>query len=331
MNAPGLVVAAAIAVSAKVVSDALPVVLGSTALALLFGALLRSVLARSARLAPGAAWASQRLLRAGIVLLGAHVSFELIGELGVVPLVLVISTMILAFAATAVAALSSGVPRETSVLLAVGNSVCGNTAIAATAPVIQADVKATALAMATITAFGTAAVVAYPLLGEVMGMAPILFGIWCGIAINDTSQVVAASGAFSPVALQVATVVKFVRNAFLAPVIVGIAWWWGSSGENGSASKMIVKAIPPFVVGFVALAAAGNLGLIDDRLRESLAAVSDWLILGGLAAVGVGTDVRALRHGGGRVAVAGIGSALVVGTAALGAVLATHGLIPPPS
>ena len=115
----------------------------------------------------------------------------------------------------------AAVDSRLAVLLAVGAAVCGNSAVVATSPVIGARPRDTAYAVATVTLFGTIAVFAYPLIGHAAHLGDAVFGLWAGIAINDTSQVVAASSAYSPGAFEVATVVKLIRNALMAPLLLG--------------------------------------------------------------------------------------------------------------
>ena len=120
-----------------------------------------------------------------------------------------------------------------AVLIAVGSAVCGNTAIVATAPVIGARAREVAYAVATITLFGTLAVFLYPTIGRAVGLSPTSSGLWAGVAVHDTSQVIATGAAFGPEALDVATVVKLIRNALMAPLLFLIAAVWaGARGRQ---------------------------------------------------------------------------------------------------
>src|SRR5262249_27516228 len=150
---------------------------------------------------------------------------------------------------------AASVDARLATLLAVGMSVCGNTAVVATSPVIGARPRDTAYAVATVTLFGTIALLVYPLLGHAAGFSDPVFGLWSGIAINDTSQVLGASQAYSPGAADIATVVKLIRNAMMAPLILGIAWQWSRRfGAAGDTRAGIRRALPLFVLGFLALA-----------------------------------------------------------------------------
>jgi uncharacterized integral membrane protein (TIGR00698 family) len=234
----------------------------------------------------------------------------------------------MAAAITIVLALSrvASVDATLATLLAVGMSVCGNTAVVATSPVIAARPRDTAYAVATVTLFGTIALLAYPLIGHAVGMADPVFGLWSGIAINDTSQVIGASGAYSPGALEIATVVKLIRNAVMAPLILGIAWAWSRrTGAAGDTRAGLHRAVPLFVLGFLALAAIRSAGVIDANLASQLEVVARALILVALAAVGLNVRLEELGEVGPRPLLVGLGAAVIVGAASILAIV-TFGL-----
>ena len=227
--------------------------------------------------------------------------------------------MAVAFGLTRAAAGRLGVPRRLGLLLGVGNAVCGNTAIAATGPIIQAEPPETAAAVAVVTIYGLSAVILFPIVGAWIAIPPVVFGVWCGVAVNDTSQVVAAASAGGPIALQTATVIKFVRNAMLAPVLIGINWAWRRTRPRSvrDALALLRVSTPPFVLGFLALVVLNSVGLVPPKVADVAGQISTWLILIALVAVGLGTDVRAVGRLGIRPAVAGIGTAALVAVVTL--------------
>ena len=280
---------------------------------------------RSATLAPGLKLAAEKALRLGIVLIGATLSVAKIAAiLPAVPTILV--TMAVAITIVLLLSRAASIDARLAALLAVGMAVCGNTAVVATSPVIGARPRDTAYAVATVTLFGTLAVFAYPLIGHAAGLADPVFGLWSGIAINDTSQVVAASSAYSPGAFDVATVVKLIRNAMMAPLIVGIAWEWSRRfGTAGDTRAGLRRAVPLFVLGFLALAAIRSAGVIDANLASQLEVAARALILVALAAVGLNVRFEDLREVGPRPLLIGLGAALIVGSATILAIV-TFGL-----
>ena len=290
--------------------------------AIVLGLLVGRVpLIRSAAFAPGLKLAAEKALRLGIVLIGATLSIQTIAAiLPAIPTIVV--TMAAAIAIVVLLGRTAAIDPRLATLLAVGMAVCGNTAVVATSPVIGARPRDTAYAVATVTLFGTIALLAYPLIGHAAGLADPVFGLWSGIAINDTSQVIGASGAYSPGALEIATVVKLIRNALMAPLLLGIAWVWSRRmGLAGDTRAGLRRAVPLFVLGFLALAAIRSAGIIDAALAGQLEVAARALILVALAAVGLNVRLEELREVGPRPLLIGLGAALIVGTVTILAIV----------
>jgi uncharacterized integral membrane protein (TIGR00698 family) len=276
---------------------------------------------RSAVFAPGLRVAAERLLRLGIILLGAKLSVTQIAGIGLPALAIIVATMTAALSVVLVLSRLVSVDGRLAILLAVGAAVCGNTAVVATSPVIGARPRDTAYAVATVTLFGTIAVFAYPLIGHAAHLGDPVFGLWSGIAINDTSQVVAASAAYSPGAFEVATVVKLIRNALMAPLLLGIAWAWSRrTGEAGDTRTGLRRAVPLFVLGFLALSALRSVGVVDAGLATTFEAIARALVLVALAAVGLSVRLDDLRRVGPKPLLVGLGVALVIGVVTIVAI-----------
>jgi uncharacterized integral membrane protein (TIGR00698 family) len=312
-----------VAIVARAATLVLPAVISEVTIAILIGVIVgRLPAVRSGRLAPGLAVTSQRFLRAGIVLLGAKLSIDQVAGIGVPAIGVVVVTMAAAIVAVLALSRAVGVDGVLSVLLAVGAAVCGNTAVVATSPVIGAKARDTAYAVTTVTLFGTLAVFAYPLIGHAGHLSDPVFGLWSGIAINDTSQVVAASSAYSPGAFEVATVVKLIRNALMAPLLLGIAWAWSRrTGEAGDTRAGLRRAVPLFVLGFIALSVVRSIGVISADLAGTFETVARALILIALSAVGLSVRLEDLREVGPRPLLVGLGAALLIGAATILAIV----------
>ncbi len=287
---------------------------------MLLGVVVANTFGSPPAAAPGVRFAVQRVLRLGIILLGARLSLAAIIAIGLDALGLVIACMTLALAVALLAGRLFGLPPRLALLIGVGTAVCGNTAIVATAPVIKAEDREVSYAVATITLFGTLAVFASPLIGRALGLSDVDFGTWAGVAVNDTSQVVAASSAYSPQARDVATVVKLIRNALMAPLIVLIAWWWQRRAETGDVSGGIRKAVPLFVLGFIALALLRTVGIIDSGLAALLDELARACILVALAGVGLSTRLREMRAIGPAPLYAGFGTSVLLAAVSLAAI-----------
>ncbi|HUQ78103.1 MAG TPA: putative sulfate exporter family transporter [Patescibacteria group bacterium] len=321
---PGLVAAIGVAIAARVATTLLPAVISEVTIAILIGLVLgRLPAARSPAVAPGLKVAAERLLRLGIVLLGARLGVDQIAGIGLPAAAVVAVTMAAALIVVLGLSRAASIDGRLAVLLAVGAAVCGNSAVVATSPVIGARPRDTAYAVATVTLFGTIAVFAYPLIGHAAGLGDAAFGLWAGIAINDTSQVVAASSAFSPGAFEVATVVKLIRNALMAPLLLGIAWaWQRRTGQAGDTRAGLRRAVPLFVLGFLAMSALRSVGAIDAPLAATLESVARALILVALSAVGLNVRAEELRAVGPRPFLIGLGSAIAIGVATIVAITA---------
>jgi uncharacterized integral membrane protein (TIGR00698 family) len=319
--APGLAAAIAVAVVARGVAVFLPPALSEVLVAVLFGIVVANSGFLPASAIPGLRFAVQRVLRLGIILLGARLSLGDVAQIGTGALLLVVVTMTVAFSVALLAGRVVGVPRRLALLIGVGTAVCGNSAIVATAPVIEAEEREVSFAVATITLFGTLAVFLYPLVGHALNLSSQVFGTWTGVAVNDTSQVVAASAAFSPEARDVATVVKLVRNTLMAPLIVLIAWWWGRQQrvEEGKVRAGALRAFPLFVLGFLFMALLRTIGVIDRPLAAPIDEVARACILVALAGVGLSTRLVQLRSMGPKAFYVGFGTAVTVAVMSLAA------------
>lgn len=313
--APGLAVVVVVAVVARVLGRLFPATISEVLIAVVLGLVIANTLRLPARATPGIRFAVQRVLRLGIILLGARLSLGDVVGIGVQALALIVVLMAIALGFAYGVGRLLGLPRRLALLIGVGTAVCGNSAIIATAPVVQAEESEVSFAVATITLFGTLAVFVYPLVGLALQLPPVVFGLWSGTAINDTSQVVAAAAAYGAAALSTATVVKLTRNALMAPLILGIAWWWGRGAA--AARRGAAGAVPLFVVGFLVVVALRTVGLIQPPLTLWLDEGARFCILLALAGVGLNTSLAALRKTGLTPFLLGLGSAVLVAVLSL--------------
>ena len=322
--APGLVAAVLVAIVARLVSLALPIAISEVLIAVLIGIFVANTELLPATTGPGLRFAVQRVLRLGIILLGARLSLGDVAQIGFGALGLVVAMMTIAFAFAILAGRVFALPRRLAILIGVGTAVCGNSAIVATAPVIDAEDREVTFAVATITLFGTLAVFLYPLVGRALELSSPIFGVWSGVAVNDTSQVVAASAAYSAQARDIATVVKLVRNTLMAPLIVVIAWWWARYGTVAEEKVRAgaLRAFPTFVLGFLFMALLRSVGLITPALAAPIDEVAKACILVALAGVGLSTRLSQMRTVGPRPFYVGFGTAVVMAGLSLAAITA---------
>ncbi len=303
--APGLALVLAIAILANLASGFLPPAVNAVIVAILLGLLIRNTIGVPAHFQPGIKFSLATLLRIAIVLLGVRLSFLEVVRIGAQSLVIIVACMGAALLLAYVGGRVLKLPTRLALLIGVGTAICGNSAIVATAPVVEAKDDEVSFAVATITLFGTLAVFLYPAIGFALGMSNATFGTWAGTAVNDTSQVVATGFAYSQAAGEVATVVKLTRNTLMAPIIVLIGIWWAqvsarAVSASGLASRQLKlsKIFPYFVLGFVGMAVLNTFGVFPKPVVIQLSNLASFLILMALAGVGLGTNLGQMRRTG---------------------------------
>jgi uncharacterized integral membrane protein (TIGR00698 family) len=311
---PGLALLLVIALPALALQQAVIVggkaVLSAVAIAIVLGILLRNLWGMPEACRAGVGLGAKRLLRIGIALMGAQLSAGQVLHTGARAVLIVATCILLALLVVRLVSVRLGLSERLGTLLGVGTSICGVSAIVATAPLIEAKEEETSLAVATITVFGLVAVVVYPLLGRLLGFSDLLFGTWAGTAVNDTSQVVATGLIYSERAGEVATVVKLTRNLFMAPVIVGLSSWYVARSSRRGARRFSWRtAVPGFVLGFLAMALLNSVGAIPPTALGRLRDASALLIVLALAGVGLETNIAAMRRIGLRPFYAGLAAA----------------------
>jgi uncharacterized integral membrane protein (TIGR00698 family) len=323
---PGVALCAALTGAIIWARPLLPEVFGEALLAVSVGLVVGNLVAPPAATKPGLRWMSRTGLRLAIVLMGARLAFADIVQGGVAALLLLLCTMTVAALVVVGLGRWMAVPRRLTTLLAVGTAVCGNSAIIATAPLIEAEEREVAFAVGTITLFGTLAVFAFPFLGHALGLPQWHYGVWAGAAINDTAQVLAAGLAYGDSAAAVATVVKLTRNALMAPILVGVGVGMARHRPGVSWQAAVGKSIPLFVVGFLAVALLNTLGVLPATLRSALIQASRLLILAALAGIGLSLRLLELRVVGWRPFLVGLGASVGLAAATLLLTSATQGI-----
>jgi uncharacterized integral membrane protein (TIGR00698 family) len=245
--------------------------------------------------APGISFASSVLLQLAIVLLGTTLALGQILRVGAKSLPVMLGTLAVALAGAAVVGRLLVVSPRLRALIGVGTGICGASAIAAIAGVIEATETEIAYAISTIFVFNVVAVVLFPALGHLFHLSQHGFGLWAGTAVNDTSSVVAAAYAFGHAAGSQAIVVKLTRTTLIVPIVLGLSARWPH--ESGGRPRRLV---PRFLVLFILASALDTAGLIGADARRALADAALALIIVALAGVGLAADVRGMRRTGTR-------------------------------
>ena len=259
--------------------------------AIALGFVLGNVVGVPARLVPGIE-THKLWLGAGIVLMGASLSLGTIATVGGRILLLVLAVTVVSL--LVVEGLSRnvfGVADRLGSLLAAGASICGVSAVVAVAGAIDAHEEQIAYAAATVLLFDAVTIVVYPIVGDVLNLSGIVFGVWAGVSMFSTGPVVAVGFAHSEVAGQWATMTKLARNALIGGVVLAYASYYARSGTGGRPSiRTLWDEFPKFVLGFLVLAGLTSAGVFSSAQQASIENAYGWLFL--LAFVGLGTEIR---------------------------------------
>jgi len=271
-------------------------------LAILLGMLVRAVLGARDRLEDGIGFAAKDVLEVAVVLLGASVNLAMLRSAGV-PLALgLLGFVALALVGGIVIGRAFGLTPSLSVLIAAGNAICGNSAIAAVAPSIGARREDTASAVAFTALLGMVAVLALPLLMQPLGLSHEQFGVLAGSTVYAVPQVLAAAYPVSDAAGEMATLVKLTRVLLLGPMVLIIAAWWRRTHADASGLKMPRVGLPWFIVGFALLALLRATGVLSVANAELAADGAHRLTLAAMAGLGLSVDLHDVRRVGLRAA-----------------------------
>ena len=281
-------------------------------LAILLGIAVRTAWTPDARFRTGIAFSAKQLLEIAVVLLGASLSLGAILASGPALLAGIVGTVVLGIAASVAICRALGLPARMAILVACGNAICGNSAIAAVAPVIGAQPKDIAASIAFTAVLGVLMVLGLPLFVPLTRMSDNQYGVLAGLTVYAVPQVLAATVPVSLLSTQVGTLVKLVRVLMLGPVVVAFSLIAPrlppEPGMEGGASSKgrpgLTKLVPWFILGFLILATFRSLGLIPDAAVKPLTQLAGLLTVLSMAALGLGVDVRILARVGGRVTLA---------------------------
>ena len=290
-------------------------------IAILLGVAIRTVWKPGPMWASGISFSAKTLLEIAVVLLGGSISAATVWALGPFLLVGIAMIVALAIASSYLICRAMGLPLRMSILVACGNSICGNSAIAAVAPIIGADADDVASSIAFTAVLGVVVVLALPLLVPLLSLSLTQYGVLAGLTVYAVPQVLAATLPIGALSNQVGTVVKLVRVLMLGPVVLGLSLFAGRL-RNGDADvgagaarrwPPLRELVPWFIIGFLLFALARSFGLIPQDLVRPLRTVAAVLTTIAMAALGLGVDVRTVAKAGLRVATAVTLSLIVLG------------------
>ena len=245
-------------------------------------------------------------MKFAIILLGASLSIGTILEVGKMSLTVMIFTLLTCFGGGYFIGKALKLDWKLSNLISAGTGICGGSAIAAIAPVIDADDTDIAYAMSATFLFDMVMILAFPLMGQALGLSDMAYGLWAGTAVNDTSSVVAAGYAYSEAAGDFATMVKLTRTLAIIPTVIIFslinshlkAKSQNADRKSNAKKVKITGLLPWFIVAFLAMAIVNSFGFIPATVSATLKSVSKFLMVAALAAIGLNTDFREMKKSG---------------------------------
>jgi len=298
-------------------------------LAILIGTVIRTVWTPSDLWRPGIAFSAKMVLEIAIVLLGASLNVAMIIAAGPALLAGIAAVVALALVASFLLGRALGLPKRMAVLVACGNSICGNSAIAAVAPVIGADGKDVAASIAFTAVLGVLVVLGLPLLVPLLSLSETQYGVLAGLTVYAVPQVLAATAPVAAASVQIGTLVKLVRVLMLGPVVLALSILGhrlredtdapGTAGAKPASRRVAVnKLVPWFIIAFLGMAALRSHGVIPEVALAPIAKTATIFTIISMAALGLGVDVRVVARAGGRVTAAVTLSLIALAAVSLG-------------
>jgi uncharacterized integral membrane protein (TIGR00698 family) len=276
-------------------------------IAIVLGMAIRTAWQPSARWRSGIAFSAKQILEVAVTLLGASISFSAIAASGVTLLSAIVVTVAIMLASTYGISRLLGLPVRLAILIACGNSVCGNSAIAAVAPVIGADSDEIASSISFTAILGVVVVLGLPLLIPLLNLSATRYGVLAGLTVYAVPQVLAATVPAGLLSTQIGTLVKLVRVLTLGPIVLGFSLFGRHLRGDAAAAPggfRFFQMVPWFILGFIVLAALRSFHLIPDGWIAPLMKATSYLTVISMAALGLGVDVRVISQVGGRVTAA---------------------------
>jgi uncharacterized integral membrane protein (TIGR00698 family) len=270
-------------------------------------------------------------LKLGIVLLGVRFLLGDVLKLGGISLIAVVLELSISIVLmTWLGNTFKLTPKLTS-LLAIGSSICGVSAIIAAKGAINAKDEDASFAIAAILALGAIGLFAFPLIGHALGMSDHAYGLWAGLAIDNTAEATAAGNLWSEQAGKIAVLAKTTRNATIGFVVLGYALYWAAKGEAGTIenkAEFLWNKFPKFVLGFIIVSLAATLGAFSKEQAADIANLSRWAFLLTFAGVGLSTDFREMRKQGFYPFLVGAAGEVGIAIVTLGIVIAAQPWLP---
>ena len=303
-NWKGILLCLVIAVPSWFLGKLMPIV-GGPVFAILIGMVITLFFKEKGGFGPGIQFTSKKILQYAVILLGFGMNLSSIMRTGAQSLPIIVATISTSLVLSFVLYKALKMPSKISTLIGVGSSICGGSAIAATAPVIGADDEEIAQSISVIFLFNILAALIFPTLGSLLGLSNEGFGLFAGTAVNDTSSVTAAAAAWDGIhgsnTLDAATIVKLTRTLAIIPITLVLAFVRTRKEKNTGGAKVSLKGIFPFFILFFVLASVITTVFNPPEVFVSITKnLSKFFIIMAMGAIGLNTDIVKLVKTGGK-------------------------------
>ncbi|MBS4534995.1 YeiH family putative sulfate export transporter [Clostridium sp. D2Q-14] len=304
---PGIFMAFLIAIISTFLGNKVHII-GASVFALIFGIILNLIIKDKTPYKNGLKFTSKKLLKTAIVFLGASLSIQQILTIGKYSLYVMSFTLLAAFGSGYLLSSILKINWKMSTLISAGTGICGGSAIAAISPTIDADESDITYAIAATFIFDILMIILFPIMGNLLGLSDLSFGLWTGTAVNDTSSVVAAGYAFSDQAGEFATIVKLTRTLAIIPIVLlfsfigaykkGKEYKESNNEIQVNKGRYLIEIAPWFILLFLVFSVINSLGYISTNLKDSLNIISKFLMAMALGAIGFNTDIKKMVRAG---------------------------------
>lgn len=308
-NRKGILLSLAVALAAAGLGSLFPLI-GGAVFAIVLGIAVGNFVGKPEGSLPGIRFTGKRILQWAVVVLGGGLSLKQVYVTGISSLSIMVFTLSSAFLTAIIVGRILHIPFKMTSLIGMGTAICGGSAIAAISPIIEAEDQDIAYAISTVFMFNVVAVLIFPALGHWMNMSSHGFGMWAGTSINDTSSVVAAAYSYSNESGAYATIVKLTRTTMIIPLSLvfaaTMAFKSGSTSGTGRSRYSFLTIFPWFILWFLAASLLNTAGIISPRYAAACTDAGKFLIVLAMSAIGLNSDLGAMRRTGGRPILLGL-------------------------
>lgn len=314
-NLLGILICLVIAIPSYLLGQQFPII-GGPVFAIILGMIITFFIKDKTKAQPGITFTSKKILQYAVILLGFGMNLGSIVRTGATSLPIIIATIATSLIVSFLLYKALKMQPKIATLIGVGSSICGGSAIAATAPVIDANDEEIAQSISVIFLFNILAALIFPTLGQLLGMSEQGFGLFAGTAVNDTSSVTAAATAWDGMhighnTLDIATIVKLTRTLAIIPITLVLAFWRTKKAKNQNGAKVSLKNIfPMFILYFVlasvittvfyAIFPSGIIFEYGTSVFAFLKSLSKFFIVMAMSAIGLNTNIITLIKSGGK-------------------------------